>query len=149
MWSECWIKLKPFPCERCFHVGIVCVCVCLCLWACIQACLCVTRHRVAPIPRSPPGTGEHLQPSIFHMPRASQSHSIINSGWLWINKPPSLFFFLSDQLDFFFFHSNFMISANKGELNYGRQSRLWWTVRRGDDAADAVTIVIQDPFWRF
>lgn len=39
-----------------------------------------------------------------------------------------------------------MISANKGELNYGRQSRLWWTVRRGDDAADAVTIVIQDPF---
>lgn len=99
MCSECWIKLKPFPYQGCFHVGIVCACVFMLMGMHTRVFLCVWQGtELLPFLEAPPGAGEHLQPSLFHMPRASQSHSIINSGWLWINKLPSLFF-LSDQPD--------------------------------------------------
>lgn len=132
MWSECWIKLKLFPYQRCFYVGWS---VCVFMLMGTHTGVFVTRHWVAPIPRSPPGSGEHLQPSLFHMPRASQSHSIINSGWLWINKPPSLFS-LSDQPDFssllWFLHLKKALC---------RQNCLMWTVWH-DDAADTFAIVL-------
>lgn len=98
VWPECWVKLKPFPHRRCFLVGMVCVCVYadghawrrVCVWQGAE---------LLPFLDAPPGASEHLQPSLFHMPRASQPLSIINSGWLWINKPPSVFP-LSERHDF-------------------------------------------------
>lgn len=75
--------------------------MCVCAYGHAHRRVCVWHGtELLPFLEAPPGAREHLQPSLFHMPRASQSHSIINSGWLWINKPPSLFC-LWNQPDFF------------------------------------------------
>lgn len=59
-------------------------------------CFSVTLHWLALIPRSQPlqcpGWWESIcSPSLSHMSCATHSHSIIHSGWLWINEAPPLF----------------------------------------------------------
>lgn len=109
MWPECWIKLKPFPYRRCFHVGIVCVCVFMLIGMHAGVFVCDKALSCSHSSKPPQAQGSICSPlfSICPVP-LSLSQSLIQGDYELTSHHHS--FSLSDQHDL---SALFMISSFK------------------------------------